>query len=90
MRARTFIVLDSARLRNPAWNEAQLPLHATDEHLLLDLQRIRGDGEIVDRHASRIEDVTTVYVQCANNDSAGDLMEAWEPHLPKLLSPSSS
>lgn len=86
MRFREIIEPNYARLRDVAWNEAQLTLHAKDEHILLELLQTRGDGEIVERHARCVENVSTVYVRCADNDSAGDLMEAWAPHLPSMRS----
>lgn len=84
MRYREIIESISSRLREPAWNEAQLTLHAKDEHILLDLLQTRGDGEIVERRGRCLEGVSTVYVRCADNDSAGSLLEAWLPHLPQF------
>lgn len=76
------------RLKNPARlpaaNEAHLTVHVDDEFVLDDLLRTRGDGEIVERQSHSLEGLSTVYVRCANNDSAGQLMAAWVPYLPYL------
>lgn len=84
MRSREIIESNYTRLRDPAWNEAQLTLHAKDEHILLDLLQTRGDGEIIECYERHVYGVSTVYVRCANNESAGELMEAWAPNLPNM------
>ncbi|WP_243985797.1 hypothetical protein [Methylobacterium sp. E-046] len=80
---------DSVPLRDPARNEAQLTVNIKDDPILLDLIRKRGDGEIVERRARRLNGVSTIYVRCADNDSAAALMEAWVPYLPIMRRPTS-
>lgn len=70
--------------RPTAAYEAQLTVHVDDEFVLADLLRSRGDGEIVERQSHSLEGLSTVYVRCADNDSAGQLMAAWMPYLPYL------
>lgn len=70
--------------RNPAADEAQLTVHIDDEFILSDLLRTRGNGEIIERRPHCLEGLSTVYVRCTDNDSAGELMEAWLPYLPHL------
>lgn len=70
--------------RNPAVNEARITVHVDDELILDDLLRTRGDGEIVEQRSHCLEGLSTVYVRCADNNSAGELMAAWVPYLPYL------
>lgn len=70
--------------RDPAVDEVQLTVHVEDEFILHDLLRTRGDSEIVERRPHCLEGLSTVYVRCADNDSAAGLMEAWVPYLPYL------
>jgi len=70
--------------RNPAVNEAQLTVHVDDEFILADLLRTRGDGEIVERRSHCLEGLSIIYVRCSDDESAGELIEAWVPYLPYL------
>lgn len=84
MRIRELVERHKNPARHPAVDEAQLTVHVDDEFILADLLRARGDGEIVERHPHCLEGLSTVYVRCADNDSAGQLMAAWVPYLPYL------
>lgn len=84
MRIRELVESLKSPARNTAVNEAQLTVHVEDESILAELLRTRGDGEIIERRSHRLEGLSTVYVRCADNDSAGELMAAWLPYLPYL------
>jgi hypothetical protein len=84
MRIRELVERHKTLPRDLALNEAQLTVHVEDEFIMADLLRTRGDGEIVERKSHSLEGLSTVYVRCADNDGAAELMEAWVPYLPYL------
>ena len=84
MRIRELIERCKYPTRHPAVNEAQLTVHVDDEFILTDLLRTRGDAEIVERQSHCLEGLSTVYVRCADNESAGEFMAAWVHYLPYL------
>lgn len=84
MRIRELVERHKNPVRNPTVDEAQLNVHVEDECILHELLQMRGDGVIVEQHAHCLEGVSVIYVRCADNESAGELMAAWMPYLPHL------
>jgi len=84
MRIRELVERHKTPPRDPVLDEAQLTVHVEDESILADLLSTHGDGEIVERRFYCLEGLSTVYVRCADNESAAELMTAWLPYLPYL------